>query len=167
VHNVVHFVVCLYGAIGLGALIGLERQWRQRFAGLRTNMLVSAGACAFTLSSFLIPGDSSAHGRIVSYVISGVGFLGAGVIFKDGTSIQGLNTAGTVWCSAAVGVLTGLDSPECAAILAISVVVINLVFRPISRWLSNHSPEDIMVEAEVSQDDSAASAPTIARWDRT
>src|SRR5580704_6538760 len=91
--STVHFVVRLWLAIGMGALVGLERQWRQRMAGTRTNALVAAGAAAFVMCGFLLDNDPSARGRIVSYVVSGVGFLGAGVIFKEGGNVRGLNTA--------------------------------------------------------------------------
>jgi|ERR1017187_3335171 putative Mg2+ transporter-C (MgtC) family protein len=99
------FSLRLAVALLLGAVIGLERQWRHRMAGTRTNALVAAGAAAFSMAGHLIVGDNSGEGRVVSYVGSGVGFLGAGVIFREGANIQGLNTAATVWCSAAVGVL--------------------------------------------------------------
>jgi putative Mg2+ transporter-C (MgtC) family protein len=88
----------LSAALLLGAIVGVERQWRQRTAGTRTNALVAAGASAFVMSALLLDGDPSARGRIASYVVSGVGFLGAGVIFKDSGNIHGLNTAATIWC---------------------------------------------------------------------
>ena len=93
-------------AIVLGSLIGIERQWRQRLAGLRTNSLVAAGSSLFVLMSQMIPSGED-QSRIAAYVISGVGFLGAGVIMKDGASVRGINTAATLWCSAAVGSLAG------------------------------------------------------------
>lgn len=78
-------------ALAFGSLIGLERQWRQRMAGTRTNALVAGGAAAFVMSGALVHGDITAEARIVSYVVSGVGFLGAGVIFKESTQVRGLN----------------------------------------------------------------------------
>ncbi len=100
------FALRLALAISMGAAVGLERQWRQRMAGTRTNALVAAGAAAFVMFGLLLDSDPSARGRIVSYVVSGVGFLGAGVIFKDGGNVRGLNTAATIWCSAAIGALS-------------------------------------------------------------
>src|ERR1700730_12753466 len=129
------FAFRLWLAIGMGALVGLERQWRQRMAGTRTNALVAAGAAAFVMSGLLLDNDPSARGRIVSYVVSGIGFLGAGVIFKDGASVQGLNTAATIWCSAAIGVLAGLDSLHLAAILMLIVLVTNIALRPLANKL--------------------------------
>ena len=126
------FVLHLAGATGLGALVGLERQWRQRMAGTRTNALVAAGASAFVMPGSLLIGDPSAPGRVASYVVSGVGFLGAGVIFKDAGSVRGLNTAATVWCSAAIGVLAGLESLHLAAITAVVVLLANIGLRPLA-----------------------------------
>lgn len=122
----------LFSALLLGAAVGLERQWRQRMAGTRTNALVAAGASAFVLSGLFLEGDPTARGRIASYVVSGVGFLGAGVIFKDGANVRGLNTAATVWCSAAIGVLCGLGRPEFALLLATAILLTNTVLRPIA-----------------------------------
>lgn len=90
----------------LGAAVGIEQQWRQRMAGLRTNTLVSTGAALFVMLSVLIVGDSSPN-RIVAQVVSGIGFFGAGVIMWDGHNVRGLNTAATLWCSAAIGTLAG------------------------------------------------------------
>src|ERR1700735_4687937 len=110
-------LVSLMTAFVLGTLIGLERQWRQRSAGLRTNVLVTVGAAAFSDLGLRLLGAEGAT-RIISYVVSGIGFLGAGVILKDGTNIRGLNTAATLWCSAAVGTLSGSGMPGEAATLA-------------------------------------------------
>ena len=91
-------------AVVLGSAIGFERQWRHRLAGLRTNTLVALGAASFVVFEALVP-DESSPTRIAAQVVSGVGFLGAGVIFREGLNVRGLNTAATLWCSAAVGVL--------------------------------------------------------------
>jgi putative Mg2+ transporter-C (MgtC) family protein len=136
-----HFALRLATAIGLGALVGLERQWRQRMAGTRTNALVAAGAAAFIMGGLLLDDDPSARGRIVSYVVSGVGFLGAGVIFKEGGNVRGLNTAATIWCSAAMGVLSGLGAARLALILALAVVLTNTVLRPLAYRIHPVLPE--------------------------
>jgi putative Mg2+ transporter-C (MgtC) family protein len=125
----------------MGAIVGLERQWRQRMAGTRTNALVAAGAAAFVMCGLLIDGDPSARGRIVSYVVSGVGFLGAGVIFKDGANVRGLNTAATVWCSAAIGALCGLGALNLAVVLTATVLFTNMVLRPLAYRLHPVLPE--------------------------
>jgi putative Mg2+ transporter-C (MgtC) family protein len=130
-------------AMFLGAVVGLERQWRQRTAGTRTNALVAAGASAFVMAGLLLDGDPSARGRIASYVVSGVGFLGAGVIFKDSGTVRGLNTAATIWCSAAIGVLAGFGAPLLALILAIGVIFTNTILRPLAYRLHPVLPEAI------------------------
>jgi len=144
--STIQFALRLFLAIGMGALVGLERQWRQRMAGTRTNALVSAGAAAFVMCGLLLENDPSARGRIVSYVVSGVGFLGAGVIFKDGANVRGLNTAATIWCSAAIGALSGLGSLYLAFILTIGVLLTNVVLRPLAYRLHPVLPEVTPVE---------------------
>jgi putative Mg2+ transporter-C (MgtC) family protein len=140
------FALRLALAIAMGAAVGLERQWRQRMAGTRTNALVAAGAAAFIMSALLLDNDPTARGRIVSYVVSGVGFLGAGVIFKDGANVHGLNTAATIWCSAAIGALNGLGAIHLALVLAIGVLLTNTVLRPLAYRLHPVLPEAVPAE---------------------
>jgi len=125
------FALRLLAALLLGAAVGSERQWCQKNAGLRTNTLVSLGSAAFVLLSIEIGGDAT--GRIASYVVSGIGFLGAGVIMKDGLNVHGLNTAATIWCSAAVGALSGLGLYPQAALVATAIILTHLIFRPIGQ----------------------------------
>lgn len=129
----------LGAALALGAAIGFERQWRQRLAGLRTNTLVALGSAGFVVFSQLVPGEMSPT-RVAAQVVSGIGFLGAGVIFKEGLNVRGLNTAATLWCSAAVGVLAGLGAAAHAALLALLVVAVNLLLPPVVR-LINRQPQ--------------------------
>ncbi|MFR6330056.1 MAG: MgtC/SapB family protein [Eisenbergiella sp.] len=91
-------------SILLGFFIGLERQITGHPAGIRTNVLISMGACLFMMFP-LMSGTDEVY-RIASYIISGVGFLCSGVIFKESGTVRGLNTAATLWCTAAVGVLS-------------------------------------------------------------
>jgi putative Mg2+ transporter-C (MgtC) family protein len=130
--NVTIFIVRLAVAVLLGAIIGLERQWRHRMAGTRTNALVAAGAAAFVIAGALIKGDASGEARVASYVVSGIGFLGAGVIFKEGASVRGLNTAATIWCSAAVGTLAGMGYPLYSVLTAAAVLLTNITLRPLT-----------------------------------
>src|SRR5258705_9241133 len=123
-------------AVVLGAAIGFERQWRQRLAGLRTNTLVALGAASFVMFPELVPGDASPT-RVAAQVVSGIGFLGAGLIFKEGLSVHGLNTAATLWCSAAVGVLAGARLPAQAALVAVLVIFVNLYLRPLARFIQS------------------------------
>src|SRR3984885_3796802 len=129
---ILDFALRLGVALLLGACVGLERQWRQRMAGTRTNALVSAGASAFVMCAFMVRDTSRSEAQIVSYVVSGVGFLGAGVIFKDAGSVRGLNTAATIWCSAAIGAISGLGRPVHALIFAVAVLATNIILRPLS-----------------------------------
>ena len=138
--NTLDFVTRLGAALLLGCLVGLERQWRQRMTGMRTNSLVSVGSALFVMMGSLISGGDS-EGRVASYVVSGIGFLGGGVILKDGFNIRGLNTAATLWCTAAVGTLAGTGHLLFAAIGALAVVLMNLVLRPLAN-LINSSPAD-------------------------
>ena len=144
--SVLSFTLRLLLALTLGSLVGLERQWRQRMAGTRTNALVAAGACAFVMAGYLLDTDPAARGRIVSYVVSGVGFLGAGVIFKDGTNVRGLNTAATIWCSAAMGVLSGLGAVKLALVLATVILLTNVLLRPLAYRLHPVLPEADPIE---------------------
>ena len=124
-------------ALLLGAMIGIERQWRQRAAGLRTNTLVCLGAAAFVDLGSTLAGPSSV--QVIAYVVSGVGFLGAGAIIKDGAGIRGLNTAATLWCSAAVGACAGAGELLDAVFITALLMVINLLFRPLSRYIDSKS----------------------------
>ena len=122
----------------LGACIGFERQWRQRMAGLRTNTLVAIGAASFVVFESLFPGGASPT-HVAAQVASGIGFLGAGIIFREGPQVTGLNTAATLWCSAAVGLLAGGGRPLHAAAATAFVVLVNLTLRPLVR-LINRQP---------------------------
>ena len=135
--------VALATAFVLGVAIGFERQWRQRNAGLRTNVLVAVGAAAFADLGLRLRGVEGAT-SIVAYVVSGIGFLGAGVILKDGTNIVGLNTAATLWCSAAVGAFSGCGMPLEATALAAFVLAGNTLLRPLVKWIDRRpiSPDD-------------------------
>lgn len=121
-------------AMACGAVIGSERQVRQRMAGLRTNALVALGAAAFVTFSGLYP-DEVSPTRVAAQIVSGIGFLGAGIIFRDGFNVHGLNTAATLWCSAAVGMMAGAGAWPHALLLTGLVVFINLGLRPLVKWL--------------------------------
>ena len=125
-------------ALVCGAVIGSERQVRQRMAGLRTNALVAMGAAAFVIFSQLVPGEVSPT-RVAAQVVSGIGFLGAGIIFRDGFNVHGLNTAATLWCSAAVGLISGIGAWDFAALLTGLVVFINLGLRPLVKLLKHYT----------------------------
>lgn len=121
-------------AMFCGALIGSERQVRQRMAGLRTNALVALGAASFVVFSGLYPSEVSPT-RVAAQIVSGIGFLGAGIIFRDGFNIHGLNTAATLWCSAGVGMMAGSGHWPHAMLLTAMVIFINLGLRPLVKWI--------------------------------
>jgi len=121
-------------AILCGCIIGLERQARQQTAGVRTNALVALGASSFVIFSQIFPGDVN-QARIAGQIITGVGFLGAGLIFRDGMKLKGINTAATLWCSAAVGMMCGVGYFHLAAILTVMVLILNLFLRPVINLL--------------------------------
>ncbi len=129
-HPFLDTLVSYTAAFVLGTLIGAERQYRQRTAGLRTNVLVAVGAAAFVDLGQRLAGNSDAV-RVISYVVSGIGFLGAGVIMKEGMNVRGLNTAATLWCSAAVGACAGSDMIAEATLLTVFVIAGNTLLRPL------------------------------------
>lgn len=109
----------------LGVAIGFERQWRRKAIGLRTNTLVCLGAFLFVAMSCLVGGNDTT--RVAAQVVSGIGFLGAGVILRDGMNVRGLNTAATLWCSAAIGTLTAFGLIK-EAILGTSLILFSNIF---------------------------------------
>jgi len=133
-------LVSLFAAFVLGGLIGAERQYRQRGGGLRTHVLVSVGAATFVDVGMHLNGNTGAT-QIIAYVVSGVGFLGAGVIMKQGSNVWGLNTAATLWCSAAVGACAGADLAFEAIALTGFVLAGNTLLRPLVNAI-NRAPID-------------------------
>src|ERR1700737_926814 len=123
-------LVSLLTAFVFGTMIGAERQYRQRSAGLRTNVLVAVGASAFVALAFHLT-EAEGSGRVIAYVVPGIGFLGAGAIMKEGMNVRGLNTAATLWASAAVGCCAGADMVAQAELLTIFVLGGNTLLRPL------------------------------------
>jgi putative Mg2+ transporter-C (MgtC) family protein len=128
------FLLNIAVALALGIAIGFERQWRQHQAGLRTNALVALGAALFVSLSRLM-GDEGSPTRIASYIVSGLGFLGAGVILRDGLNVKGMNTAATLWCTGAVGTLAGAGFPLEAIAGTAAVLTVHLGLRPVVSWI--------------------------------
>lgn len=142
--------VNLLTAFLLGGVIGLERQYRQRTAGLRTNTLVAVGAAIFVSLGVrlhpIVGGDPSPM-QIVAYVVSGIGFLGAGAIMKEGASITGLNTAATLWGSGAVGASAGAGLLGEAALAALFVLASNTLLRPVVNRINRRPFQEATGEA--------------------
>lgn len=133
-------LVSLSTAFVLGGLIGFERQYRQRTAGLRTNVLVALGAAIFVDIANRLHGDEGAV-HVIAYVVSGIGFLGAGVIMREEGNVRGLNTAATLWCSGAVGACAGSDLIFEAVLGTVFVLAANTLLRPLGN-LINRQPMD-------------------------
>ena len=127
-------VIRLFLALLFGAVIGFEREYRSKAAGFRTITIISVGSALFTITSFKLglPGNPD---RIASNIITGIGFIGAGVIFKDGANVSGLTTAATIWIAAAMGMALGNGEYMIAfATLLLSITVLSL-FEKIQEWI--------------------------------
>ena len=146
-------LVSLVAAFVLGTLIGAERQYRQRGGGLRTHALVAVGAATFVDIGMHLNGNVGAT-QVIAYVVTGVGFLGAGVIMKQGSSVWGLNTAATLWCSAAVGACAGADLAFEAIALTGFVLAGNTLLRPlvnaINRTPINEGTTEAIYEVRIT-----------------
>jgi putative Mg2+ transporter-C (MgtC) family protein len=134
-----HGTFALHSVVALlvGTLIGIERQWTQHPAGLRTNALVALGASMFVGLSLMFEEERSPS-RIAAQVVSGLGFLGGGVILREGLNVRGLNTAATIWCSGAVGSLAGAGHPIAALIGTGFVLFIHVALKPLVDWIDGH-----------------------------
>ncbi|MCE9506972.1 MAG: MgtC/SapB family protein [Alphaproteobacteria bacterium] len=132
-------------ALLLGGMIGLERQWRSHYVGLRTNTLITIGSAALMIFGLMLPaGDPAGLGRIASQIITGVGFLCAGVIMHEGVNIKGFNTAATLWCSVAVGMFAGTGLFIPAGILTIFIILVNLLMLPAVYFINRTTtPEEM------------------------
>ena len=123
-------------AAALGAVLGLERELRQRTAGLRTNVLIALGSALFTLVSYEFAGEGGDTGRVAAQIVTGIGFLGAGAIMRTDSGIQGLTTAATVWVNAAVGMAAGAGAYALAITTTATALAALLVLTPVERMLA-------------------------------
>jgi putative Mg2+ transporter-C (MgtC) family protein len=121
-------------ALALGSFIGLERQWHRRLADMKTNALVSLGAALFMMTTVIGSGYQEPI-RMAAQIVVGVGFIGGGLLFRDGTQTRGINTAATLWCSAAVGTLCGLGQTAEASMAATILVIANTLLRDVAKRL--------------------------------
>lgn len=137
------FILRLALALTGGMLIGLERQWHHKAAGLRTNTLVAAGAALYVLLSINLTWSEGDVTRIIGQVVTGVGFLGAGIIFKEGASIHGLTTAATIWCSSAVGSIAAAGFYLETAIAVAAIILVNSLLRPLDKRLLKRKSKDL------------------------
>lgn len=135
--TVVGEILQLAAALGLGALVGLERRLRGHPAGVHTNALVALGSAAFVIAGLILGGDFS---HVAAQVVTGSGFICGGVILHRGTDIRGLNTAATLWCASAIGVLTGVNRPGLAAVVAGFVLLTNIAMHFVEHDLIESPP---------------------------
>ena len=143
----VDFVWRLLLAAGLGAALGLEREYRQKPAGLRTNILIAVGSALFTIMSASIAQGGSDPGRIAAQIVTGIGFLGGGAIMRNRDTVHGMTTAATIWVNAAIGVAAGAGQYTIATFAAALTLVVLVVLPPIETyferragWPDRHRP---------------------------
>ncbi len=136
------FFIRMMLSVVLGAIIGAERELTKHFTGILTNILVCVGSFAFTAFSFIAENSGVDVTRIAAGIVSGIGFLGAGVILSDGTKIKGINTAATVWAASAVGILCCLDKIWYAVMIAVTIVVSHLIIHPITAAIKKQQDYD-------------------------
>lgn len=129
------FIIRISICLLLSMIIGIERQYRHGVVGLRTNVLVGIGAFLFNYATYGFVGHDTS--RIASGIVSGIGFLGAGMIIKNNSKIKGLNTAATLWCVAAIGILTSMGMVIEASIGTLFVLLSNVLLRLVSLFIMN------------------------------
>jgi putative Mg2+ transporter-C (MgtC) family protein len=140
------FFIAMNTALGLGLLIGLERQFGQHPAGMRTSALVCGGAAIYVLMAQKFSNGTDTA-RVAAQVVSGMGFLGGGVILREGLTVRGLTSAATIWCTAAVGTLCGAGLLREAGLAAVAIIITNRVLNPASRWVDRHAAQQPATEA--------------------
>jgi len=129
----------------IGAVIGLEREFRSKPAGFRTMILICVGSCLYTILSK--ESNSVSPDRIASNIVTGIGFIGAGVIFKEGISVNGLTTAALIWITAALGMAVGYHNYPIAIVVAAMVVIALFVLEPVQRFINNlHKVKDYRIK---------------------
>ena len=134
-------------AAGLGAAVGLEREYRQKPAGLRTNILIALGSALFTILSASMGHQSGTTDRIAAQIVTGIGFLGGGAILRSGNTVHGMTTAATIWVNAAIGVAAGMGEYALATATTVITLVVLAVLPPIEAyferragWHDRHHP---------------------------
>lgn len=136
------FTIRILVALLAGLVIGFERQWHHKSAGLRTTTLVAVGAAIYVLISIMVTKPNGDVTRIIGQVVTGIGFLCAGVIFREGLSVHGLTSAVTVWCSSAIGCLAAAGFYTETFIATALILAVNIVLKPIDIWLSKRNQNE-------------------------
>jgi putative Mg2+ transporter-C (MgtC) family protein len=130
-----YFLQSILLALVLGSLVGIERQWNRRLVDLKTNALVAMGAALFMLLSKTPQGFAEPI-QMAAQIVVGVGFLAGGIMFRDARQAQGLNTAATLWCSAAVGALCGINRWLDACVASVALVLANSLLGWVAQYLN-------------------------------
>jgi putative Mg2+ transporter-C (MgtC) family protein len=139
-------------AFVIGAVIGIEREFRSKPAGFRTMILICVGSCLYTIISKDIRFGSA--DRIASNIVTGIGFIGAGVIFKEGITVNGLTTAALIWITAALGMAIGYHNYPLAIVVSIMVVIVLFVLEPVQRFINRlHRVKDYKIKTLSSGND--------------
>ena len=132
----------------IGGILGLEREFRSKAAGFRTMILICVGSCLFTILS-KEAASLGASDRIASNIVTGIGFIGAGVIFKEGISVKGLTTAALIWITAALGMAIGYHKYPLAIVVALIVVINLFILEPVHRFIHKfHKVKDYKIITE-------------------
>jgi putative Mg2+ transporter-C (MgtC) family protein len=126
-------------AAGLGAAIGLEREYRQKPAGLRTNILIALGSALFTILSSLMGHEAGTADRISAQIVTGIGFLGGGAILRSGKAVRGMTTAATIWVNAAIGMAAGAGHFMLATITAALTLAVLALLPPIEIYFERRA----------------------------
>jgi putative Mg2+ transporter-C (MgtC) family protein len=133
------FTLRLLLAAGLGAAIGLEREYRQKPAGLRTNILIAVGAALFTTVSLVVARQGGTPDRIAAQIVTGIGFLGGGAILRGGTTVHGMTTAATIWVNAAIGMTVGAGAYGQAIAATIITLAVLVLLPPIEGYFERRA----------------------------
>jgi putative Mg2+ transporter-C (MgtC) family protein len=134
----------------IGGVIGLEREFRSKPAGFRTMILICVGSCLYTILSK--ESNLASPDRIASNIVTGIGFIGAGVIFKEGVSVNGLTTAALIWITAALGMAIGYHNYPLAIVVSIMVVIVLFVLEPIQRYINRlHRIKDYRIKTILTE----------------
>jgi len=150
-------------AVLIGGLIGLEREYREKAAGLRTLIFICMGATVFTIFSATLGGDGHDPGRIAAQIVTGIGFLGAGVIIRENGRVVGITTAATIWLVAALGMGLGIGKYELVALAAVLALIVLAAFPKFEKWLTKRHIERTYEVAFASDPDTRRQMDSFVR----
>jgi uncharacterized membrane protein YhiD involved in acid resistance len=152
-------------ALLFGAIIGIEREWRHKNAGIKTNTLVALGAATFAMLSNTFGPNNHNPAQIAAAVVTGIGFIGAGVIIHRGATVQGVTTAATLWVNASMGLAIGLGQVYVGSVIFVAIIVVQFTLRMIGGLIQRSHPRMSQVELHVDCEEKAL-APVQEAWSR-